>query len=294
MDERLRELERRFRTSGLDDDRYALLEARTRAGVTLWDLPTADAVWLINARIERGEFDEARLVLAALAGDELARSALEALHHEPLDHALTFNREGRAWAKRVQALGSIPMLAAATGLAKALAAVTGSSDLADWLEMLLRQGGRPVSGADTATSFPRGGGGERHQESIAHLRRVLYCFQDGGSPVEDRVHESFEAMVGFNLTKAYGSYPLVDHPEVQSAFEWCARWAWANEPVLDPAAASEPIPYTPRSSFEEGQTILHPSFGPGNVVAVQGKTIRVEFADGERRLAHRLNWIRPS
>ncbi|MCC6525905.1 MAG: hypothetical protein IT373_24875, partial [Polyangiaceae bacterium] len=46
------------------------------------------------------------------------------------------------------------------------------------------------------------------------------------------------------------------------------------------------VPYSLQQKFEQGTLVSHTKFGKGAVVAVQGATIDVLFAEGPKRLGH--------
>ena len=53
------------------------------------------------------------------------------------------------------------------------------------------------------------------------------------------------------------------------------------------SATKAGAPYDPKRTYRAGQTMLHPSFGPGEVTAViEPQKIDVLFADRLRRLIH--------
>ena len=58
-----------------------------------------------------------------------------------------------------------------------------------------------------------------------------------------------------------------------------AHVAWAAEEVVV-------RPYAASQAFAVGETIEHPKFGQGKVVAVSGQRIDVEFSDGKKPLVH--------
>ncbi len=45
-------------------------------------------------------------------------------------------------------------------------------------------------------------------------------------------------------------------------------------------------PYSLKSHFEKGALVMHPKFGKGMVVALQGGTVDVLFQDGKKKLGH--------
>ena len=46
------------------------------------------------------------------------------------------------------------------------------------------------------------------------------------------------------------------------------------------------VPYSLKTHFARGTLIAHPKFGRGAVVAVEGTTVTVLFADGRKKLGH--------
>lgn len=99
-DERLRDLERRWRETGADEDAAAYARARERAG----ELVPADEVALLRARLQRGDLHPARAAQAALLGHAAAARALQAdPQPEPLTAAwlVTLGQHGAALQARV-------------------------------------------------------------------------------------------------------------------------------------------------------------------------------------------------
>ena len=58
-----------------------------------------------------------------------------------------------------------------------------------------------------------------------------------------------------------------------------AQIAWAPEEIVA-------RPYAASQTFAVGETVEHPKFGRGKVVAVAGQRMDVEFADGKKPLVH--------
>ena len=78
--------------------------------------------------------------------------------------------------------------------------------------------------------------------------------------------EQEEATTGFGVKK-------VDPPKV-----------WADETGGKPDSAFTPYAFT--TKFAKGTLVLHPKFGKGVVVDVEGARVEVLFEDGTKKLGH--------
>jgi hypothetical protein len=66
--------------------------------------------------------------------------------------------------------------------------------------------------------------------------------------------------------------------------EAVAAWALGDEGEIGGGERA----YSPKASFQEGETILHPKFGRGVVRVRRKNKIDVEFEDGVKTLIHEL------
>jgi hypothetical protein len=69
--------------------------------------------------------------------------------------------------------------------------------------------------------------------------------------------------------------------------------AWAKPPEPEPewsVVESKPdeafVPFAMSTRFSKGDFILHPKFGKGLVLLVEGTRIEVLFQDGKKKLGH--------
>jgi hypothetical protein len=66
---------------------------------------------------------------------------------------------------------------------------------------------------------------------------------------------------------------------------WQRREDWRRREAIK-KPSGPPLPYSPRATFEVGQSVEHPTFGVGCVQEVRDGLIVVAFGDAVRRLAH--------